>query len=73
MYCECNCGQITTFFRGNYKKYISGHNGRGKPKPNPKIKGINNVRWKRGRVKKLGYWHIWKSISYLSEVVEETK
>ena len=60
MYCECKCGRTTAIYRGKYRRFISGHNGRGKPKPNPKIKGEKHFRWKRGRIfhKKQGYWFI---------------
>ena len=31
-YCDCGCGELTTLYRGKYRRFISGHNGRGKPK-----------------------------------------
>lgn len=37
-FCHCGCGGRTTLYRGKYRKYISGHNGRGE----------NNGRYKGG-------------------------
>ena len=44
--CKCGCGETTTLFRGKYRQFISGHNG----------KGEGNGRWKGGEFKdKDGY------------------
>lgn len=41
--CECNCGKPTKLYRGKFRRFISGHNSRGKNAPNYKgIKDANN-------------------------------
>lgn len=41
--CACGCGMKTTFYRGKYRKYISGHNS----KNNPNIK---KTQFKKGHI-----------------------
>ncbi len=52
--CVCGSDQITTFYQGKYRKYIYGHQNRGK------FKGLNHPNWKGERIKCGDYWYIWK-------------
>ncbi|HEX5519919.1 MAG TPA: HNH endonuclease signature motif containing protein [Candidatus Nitrosocosmicus sp.] len=48
-YCACGCNRKTTLYKGRYRKYILGHNG----------KGANNGCWKGGRIFDGRYWRLY--------------
>jgi hypothetical protein len=58
--CSCGCGQtrLDRDYRGRKRKYVYGHQNRGKKIDS--IRGKNNWNWKGGRRKHEGYWQVYR-------------
>lgn len=64
--CECGCGQEVTIYRAKPRKFISGHNFRGKKNPKTSIALLGHIVSEKSR-EKISIGHVGKVLS------EETK